>query len=59
MAEYLSIMKGGEHVARKVGLTTPLYPALERALELATPYFKRMILSASSQVRNGHGRESE
>lgn len=49
VAEYLSILKGGEHVSRKVNLTRPLYPALERALELATPYFKRMILSPNSQ----------
>lgn len=49
VAEYLSILKGGEHVARKVNLTTPLYPALARALEIAKPYFKRMILSPNSQ----------
>lgn len=49
VAEYLNVIKGGDHQARRVNLPRPMHPSLERALQICQPYFKRMVLSPAGQ----------
>jgi len=43
VAHYLNVVAGGDQ-ARKVALKSPMYPFLDRALEICTDYFERWIL---------------
>lgn len=48
MAEYLNLIAGGDQ-ARKVGLRSPVYPAVERALKMCTGYFEKHVLASSEE----------
>ncbi|XP_067096399.1 DNA primase small subunit [Osmerus mordax] len=44
VAEYLSLVKGGEETARKVVLTDPIHPFIKEALTVVTQYFPQYAL---------------
>ncbi|XP_062518429.1 DNA primase small subunit-like [Corticium candelabrum] len=44
IAEYLSVVKGGESQVRKVQLHSPLHPSLQRAEEIVKDKFKKLAL---------------
>jgi DNA primase small subunit len=44
IAEYLSVIKGGENQVRKVQLHAPLHPSLKRAEGIISPVFKGLAL---------------
>lgn len=48
MAEYLNLIAGGDQ-ARRVGLRSPVYPAVERALKMCTGYFEKHVLASSEE----------
>ncbi|EDQ84899.1 uncharacterized protein MONBRDRAFT_39071 [Monosiga brevicollis MX1] len=51
VAEYLQLVRGGDQTAKKVSLTSPLHPCAERACRILEPYFREVVLSSDSQVR--------
>lgn len=48
VAEWLSVVVGGENAARKVDLKRPVFPAIQRALGVSKVYFEKWILKSRS-----------
>ncbi|XP_007908201.1 DNA primase small subunit isoform X2 [Callorhinchus milii] len=44
VAEYLSVVKGGEDTIKKVHLTHPIHPSIEKAIVLVKRYFREYAL---------------
>ncbi|KAK2851654.1 hypothetical protein Q5P01_007930 [Channa striata] len=44
VAEYLSLVKGGEETVKKVVLTDPIHPFIKESLALVDPYFSQYAL---------------
>ncbi len=59
MVEYLSVLKGGDHTSRRVHLSTPLHPFLDRALSLARVYFDTVVVSESGQNLLAHADKTD
>ncbi|ETW00931.1 hypothetical protein H310_06586 [Aphanomyces invadans] len=49
VVQYFTLVEGSEHVKRKVKLTEPLHPSLERAYSILEPMFGDVILGPSGQ----------
>lgn len=52
MHSLLHVAQGGDQAARKVNLTSPLYPAAQRALDILSKYFENVILAEDKQVED-------
>eukprot|EP01134_Creolimax_fragrantissima_P002343 CFRG2343T1 len=44
VADYLTVVKGGDQQAKKVHITSPLHPSIARSLNLLNRYFKKVVL---------------